>query len=220
MAHRLVAIWHLPTSFTVSPACWALFFQLLSPSCHVAGYPGFCSGDRPVARFYFWCPGHLSEAQHLIHSLCLSAVKQCDITIATHPPHSHCHHLQKTVRKLLSAKPDLRRTGLVEDSISLVLTRCQTRTWNLDERKNPISLAESRRVTGPWETRVPAAPEQLSLLRTPVKLAVCTDIRNVADLQCSSRTAPSAVQFATDMISSPPQQFTPYQYRLAVVDKR
>ena len=59
----------------LSPACWAPFIHLLWPSCHVAGYPGFCSGDRPVACFYFWCPGHLSEAQHPIHNLCLSAVK-------------------------------------------------------------------------------------------------------------------------------------------------
>ena len=129
---------------------------------------------------------------------------------------------KRTWKKLLSAKPDLRRAGLVENGISSVLAtydrtaNSSASTWRL---KTCLSLAECRRVTGPWETRVPAAPEQLSLLRTPVKLAVCTDIRKVADLQCSSRTTQSVTQFATEMISWPQQRFTPYQYRLAVVDK-
>ena len=74
----------------LSPACWAPFIHLLWPSCHAAGYPGFCARDRPVARFYFWCPGHLSEAQFLplkCESVCC--------TIAMHPRHNHCPHLQK-----------------------------------------------------------------------------------------------------------------------------
>ena len=84
--------WPLPTSFT---SLLSTFFWVISPSCIAAGYPGFCAGDRPVAHFYLWCPGHLSEA-HPRHNLCLSAVKQYDSTITTHPQHCHCRHFKRT----------------------------------------------------------------------------------------------------------------------------
>ena len=82
------SIWPRPTSFT---SLLSTIFWVISPSCNCsAGYPGFCAGDRPVARCYCWCPGHLSEAQFLplkCESVCC--------TIAMHPPHNHCPHLQK-----------------------------------------------------------------------------------------------------------------------------
>ena len=131
MAHRLVAIWPLPTSFT-SPL--STFSQSLSPSCHVAGYPGFRSGDRPVARFYFWCPGNLSEAQHPIHNSCIFmpplAVKIMIVQLQRTQSATISIIGKTSGKKLLAAKPDLRRTGVLEDGISSVLSGCQQRTWD------------------------------------------------------------------------------------------
>ena len=125
-----------------------------------------------------------------------------------------------------NAMPDLWRTSLVKHGISLV--EHATLAWNLQPRlqrpatdtqdhhhlwtwkcnKNRAtepSWVKLRSSTGPWETRVPAAPLQLLLLSFPVKAASWTATRKVEELQSSSRTALSAVHVLTEMISWPRQ---------------
>ena len=61
------------------------------------------------------------------------------------------------------------------------------------------------------ETSVPAVPEQLLLLSFPSNAApCCTDMRNVSDVQSSSRTAlaVSVVHLLTETMSWPRQSLT------------
>ena len=129
-----------------------------------------------------------------------------------------------------NAMPDLWRTSLVKDGISLA--ERATLAWNLQPRlqrpapdtqdhlwtwkcnKNGAtepSWVKIRSSTGPRETSVPAVPEQLSLLRVPLSAApCCTDMRNVSDVQSSSRTAlaVSVVHLLTETMSWPRQSLT------------
>ena len=127
-----------------------------------------------------------------------------------------------------NAMPDLWRTSLVKDGISWA--EHATLSWNLYTTETSCSLrltlkskngatepswVKIRSSTGPWETRVPAAPVQLLLLRVPVSAASCsTDVRKVSDLQSSSRTAlaVSVVHLLTEIMSWPRQSLTLHTY--------
>ena len=86
------------------------------------------------------------------------------------------------------------------------------KTWKCNKNgATEPSWVKIRSSTGPRETRVPAVPEQLLLLRVPLSTApCCTDMRNVSDVQSSSRTAlaVSVVHLLTEIMSWPRQSLT------------
>ena len=130
-----------------------------------------------------------------------------------------CFSLAMNMSSHANAMPDLWRTSLVKDGISLA--KHATLSWNLQPRlpatdtQEQPSWVKIRSSTGPWETRVPAAPVQLLLLRVPVSAASWTATRKVEDLQSSSRTALSVVQALTEMISWPRQSSPSIQHGTA-----
>ena len=142
-----------------------------------------------------------------------------------------CFSLVMNMSSHANAMPDLWRTSLVKDGISLAehatlacnrqprlqrpATDTQDHLWTWKCNKNGAtepSWVKIRSCTGPCETRVPAAPVQLLLLSFPVKAASWTATRKVEELQSSSRTALSVVHFLTEMISWPRQSSPSIQH--------
>ena len=94
----------------------------------------------------------------------------------------------------------------------------QEHLWTWKCNKNGAtepSWVKIRNSTGPWETRVPAAPVQLLVLRVPLSAASWTATRKVEELQSSSRTALSVVHVLTEMISWPRQSSPSIQHGTA-----
>ena len=99
---------------------------------------------------------------------------------------------------------------------SLGFLRDHLWTWKCNKNgATEPSWVKIRSSTGPWETRVPAAPVQLLLLRVPVSAASWTATRKVEELQSSSRTALSVVHVLTEMISWPRQSSPSIQHGTA-----
>ena len=206
-------------------------FYILLPSCS-GGNPGFRSGDVPIAPFKHRRPGHhffqsmMSLMSPII--LRLEVWLQIQILAIVTSCTSDLHYLALKPRydgaramatalpcSHANAMPDLWRTSLVEHGISLA--EHATLAWIYSrgflrltlKSKNGAtepSWVKIRSSTGPWETRVPAAPVQLLLLSFPFSAAsCCTERRKVLDPQCSSRTAlaVSVVHLLTEIMSWP-----------------